>query len=55
MKTVPELLSRRCDIEILLRSVTTTDDQKSRLQTELVRLDCELDSLLRKDCRAQSA
>ena len=54
MKTVEELLSRRCDIEILLGSATTTDDQKSRLQTELARLDGELDSLLRKEFRASA-
>jgi hypothetical protein len=54
MKTVEELLSRRCDIEILLESTTTTDDQKHILRTELDRLDGELDSLLRKEFRASA-
>ena len=54
MTTVAELLSRRCDIEILLGSASVTDEQKERLRTELARLECELDSMLRKDFRASA-
>ena len=55
MTTVAELLSRRCDIEILLGSAKVTDDQRDRLRTELGKLDQELDSLLRKDFQSKSA